>query len=88
MDITQQQAQDLAAFWRTINPATPAEQAVIDRLDTDEDAFIAHTTAILNDLSARPAVSESNLQGTVTTYTLYGPDALRSAGRRRTNRTR
>ncbi|WP_086732865.1 hypothetical protein [Streptomyces glaucescens] len=83
MDITRQQAQDLANFWRTINPATPAEQAVIDKLESDEDAFIAETAHIL----ATPTVTTQNLQGTVTTYTLYSPEALRSAGRNRARRT-
>lgn len=81
MSITRKQAEDLANFWRTITPANAAEQAIVDKLTADEDAFINQTATILESLST-PAVTDVSVpaDGTVTSYSLFSQEDLRSAG--------
>ncbi|MDX3343419.1 hypothetical protein PV409_36280 [Streptomyces sp. ME02-6979.5a] len=78
-DITRTQLEGLADFFATITPATEAEQAGQDLLNSNREAFITKL--------ATPTIEAAVAGGTVTTTLLYSPERLAEARATRTRRT-
>lgn len=78
-NITRTQLEGLADFFATIAPATEAEQAGQDLLNSDREAFITKL--------ATPTVEVAATGGTVTMNLLYSPERLAEARTTRMRRT-
>ncbi|MGW5989462.1 hypothetical protein ACWFRT_13790 [Streptomyces anulatus] len=77
-NITRTQLEGLADFFATITPATEAEQAGKDLLNSNRETFITKL--------ATPPVEVAVTGGTVTTTLLYSPERLAEARATRTRR--